>query len=197
MLIFEGGSAVSRFRINKLCNQVRDSLTGLGELSARYLHVASTDRALSSKKRETLSRLLDYGAPAKVRSIGREILVFPRLGTTSPWSTKATDIAHHCGLTEIVRLERGVAWSVPSTLDSSAVEQHLVPLLYDRMTESILSDRESLQLLFAQSEARRLAKIDVLRAGRDALVEANEQSCLELLVPIGTKGYDPWHRQGC
>ena len=113
MLIFEGGSAVSRFRVNKLCNQVRDSLTGLGELSARYLHVASTDRALSPKKRETLSRLLDYGAPAKVRSIGREILVFPRLGTTSPWSTKATDIAHHCGLTEIVRLERGVAWSVP------------------------------------------------------------------------------------
>ena len=175
MLIFEGGSAVSRFRVNKLCNQVRDSLTGLGELSARYLHVASTDRALSPKKRETLSRLLDYGAPAKVRSIGREILVFPRLGTTSPWSTKATDIAHHCGLSEIVRLERGVAWSVPSTLDSSAVEQHLVPLLYDRMTESILSDRESLQLLFAQSEARRLATIDVLRAGRDALVEANEQ----------------------
>ncbi|HCK75558.1 MAG TPA: hypothetical protein DHW07_00255, partial [Gammaproteobacteria bacterium] len=114
MLILDGGSAVSRFRISKLCDQIREHLPSLKDLSARYLHVALTRNHLPAKKRETLDRLLDYGVSADTITTDLEVMVFPRTGTISPWSTKATDIVHRCGLTEIVRLERGVAWSVPS-----------------------------------------------------------------------------------
>ncbi len=107
MLILDGGSAVSRFRISKLNDQVRESLPSLEGLTARYLHVALTNKQLLCKKREILDRLLDYGVSADTTTTGLEIMVFPRTGTISPWSTKATDIVHHCGLSEIVRLERG------------------------------------------------------------------------------------------
>ncbi|HIA77642.1 MAG TPA: hypothetical protein EYO05_05595, partial [Gammaproteobacteria bacterium] len=112
MLILDGGSAVSRFRISKLCDQVRENLPSLKDLSARYLHVALTENRLSAKKREILDRLLDYGVSANTLTTGLEIMVFPRTGTISPWSTKATDIVHRCGLSEIIRVERGVSWSV-------------------------------------------------------------------------------------
>ena len=175
MLILDGGSAVSRFRISKLCDQVRENLPSLKDLSARYLHVALTENRLSAKKREILDRLLDYGVSANTLTTGLEIMVFPRTGTISPWSTKATDIVHRCGLTEIVRVERGVSWSVRGELGLAAVKQHLIPLLYDRMTESIISDRENLQKLFSVSEPGKLTKIEVLRGGQDALIEANER----------------------
>ena len=102
-------------------------------------------------------------------------MVFPRTGTISPWSTKATDIVHRCGLSEIVRLERGVSWSIRGELEISAVKRHLIPLLYDKMTESIISNRENIQKLFDASEPGKLTKIEVLRGGQDALIEANEQ----------------------
>ena len=175
MLILEGGSAVSRFRVNKLCAQVREDLPGLEVLSARYLHVASTEKSLSAKKRKTLDRLLDYGTPASTVTANLEIVVFPRAGTISPWSTKATDIAHHCGLSEIIRLERGISWTIQGDLEPSDVQHHLIPLLYDRMTESIISGRENLQVLFSASKPGKIAKIGVLHGGRDALMEANEQ----------------------
>ena len=175
MLILDGGSAVSRFRISKLCDQVRESLPSLKGLSARYLHVALTKNHLSTQKRDTLDRLLDYGVSANTTTTGLEIMVFPRTGTISPWSTKATDIVHRCGLSEIVRLERGVSWSIRGELEISAVKRHLIPLLYDKMTESIISNRENIQRLFDASEPGKLTKIEVLRGGQDALIEANEQ----------------------
>ena len=175
MLILDGGSAVSRFRISKLRDQVRENLPSLKDLSARYLHVALTKNHLSAKKWETLERLLDYGVSVDTLTTDLEIMVFPRTGTISPWSTKATDIVHRCGLSEIVRLERGVSWSVRGVLELSAVKQHLIPLLYDRMTESIIPDRENLQTLFAGSEPGKLTKIEVLGGGQDALIEANER----------------------
>ena len=175
MLILDGGSAVSRFRISKLCDQVRESLPSLKGLSARYLHVALTKNHLSTQKRDTLDRLLDYGVSANTTTTGLEIMVFPRTGTISPWSTKATDIVHRCGLSEIVRLERGVLWSIRGELEISAVKRHLIPLLYDKMTESIISNRENIQKLFDASEPGKLTKIEVLRGGQDALIEANEK----------------------
>ncbi|MEC8870436.1 MAG: phosphoribosylformylglycinamidine synthase, partial [Pseudomonadota bacterium] len=175
MLILDGGSAVSRFRISKLYDQVRESLPSLEGLTARYLHVALTNKQLLCKKREILDRLLDYGVSADTTTTGLEIMVFPRTGTISPWSTKATDIVHHCGLSEIVRLERGVSWIIRGELELPAIEQHLIPLLYDKMTESIISSREKLQVLFSPPEPGKLTKIEVLGGGQDALIEANER----------------------
>src|SRR5690606_7759111 len=101
-----------------------------------------------------------------------------RPGTISPWSSKATDIAHNCGLAKVRRLERGIAYTLVSgkPVDRRAV----AALLHDRMTEAVLESPESARLLFATAEPGPLHSIDVLRGGRAALESANREMGLAL-----------------
>jgi len=103
VLKIAGGAALSSFRLDKLNVLVRAVQPGARVLSARFWHFVEVDRALAPAEAATLERLLTYGAPASTPG-GREVLVTPRLGTISPWSSKATDIAAHCGLGVVRRI---------------------------------------------------------------------------------------------
>ncbi|MDY0746304.1 phosphoribosylformylglycinamidine synthase [Paucibacter sp. R3-3] len=187
LLSFEGGNALSAFRAQALLPKlqaVNDRITGL---SARHVHWVWSDEALAGADRDKLAALLNYGDAYAGASEGSLVVVAPRLGTVSPWASKATDIAHNCGL-GIHRVERVTEYRI--TLKSGLLggvktltQQELVAcaeLLHDRMTESVLLAREEAAHLFDEKTAQPLAHVDVLGQGRAALVKANTEFGLAL-----------------
>ena len=119
MEILRGSPALSPFRASRLLNTLKQQVPAIRSVYAEFLHFSdlSPDKAWSPECQRVLDRLLEYG-PRRVRqeAEGQLFLVIPRPGTISPWSSKATDIAHNCGLTAIHRLERGIAYTIDSTL---------------------------------------------------------------------------------
>jgi phosphoribosylformylglycinamidine synthase len=177
MLILPGSSALSTFRLQKLLTALRSIDDRVLSVSARFVHFADVAKSLDEKEQQLLNALLTYG-PRELSSASagnaQLILVVPRPGTISPWSSKATDIAHVCGLTALTRVERGIAYSIAtsSPLDRAALQQ-LAPLLHDRMVEAALFAYDDANRLFAHGEPRKLSSVDVLSGGRAALVQAN------------------------
>lgn len=144
------------------------------------MHFADTTAELSAEHKQVLERLLKYGPAVKVEEPkGKLYLVLPRFGTISPWSSKATDIAHNCGLDTIIRIERGVAYYIEGDL-SAAEQQTVARILHDRMTQQVLDNIEQAEKLFNHAEPRPLTSVDILEKGRSALVEANQQLGLAL-----------------
>jgi phosphoribosylformylglycinamidine synthase len=183
MLILRGAPALSDFRLQKLTHRLATALDADIEISAGYVHFADVDQALDDSEIATLEQLLSYGPALPVSEPqGTLLLVVPRPGTISPWSSKATDIAHHCGLNRVVRLERGIAYSVKSDgelLDDNQFNQAAV-LLHDRMTQAVLSDPEDASCLFKHAEPKPYVQVDVLGGGRPALMVANTELGLAL-----------------
>ena len=170
VLTIGGGAALSAFRLDKLNARIRDIQPGLRVVSARLWHFVEADRPLEEAESGTLDRLLTYGAPAPAPEAGgRSVLVTPRPGTISPWSSKATDIARQCGLGAVRRIERGTAFHAAGDgpLDP------ILPLLHDRMTETVLASLEDADGLFRHVPPAPLTSIDVLGRGRAAIEEAN------------------------
>ncbi len=183
MLILRGAPALSEFRLNKLQQRVVEQVGRPVALYAEYLHFADVEQILSEAQQSVLDRLLRYGPYlAEHDPEGQLILVVPRPGTISPWSSKATDIAHNCGLTTIGRLERGIAYYLAPAGDAlSDRELNIVAaLLHDRMTESVLSDPENANGLFVHAEPTPLQSIDIMRGGTSALDVANSELGLAL-----------------
>jgi len=113
MEILRGSPALSAFRINKLLARFQAAALPVSNIYAEYVHFADLNAPLNADEHAQLGRLLTYGPRLSSHApTGKLLLVTPRPGTISPWSSKATDIAHNCGLTQIARLERGVAWYV-------------------------------------------------------------------------------------
>lgn len=183
---FEGGRALSDFRIRQLLPRLRDVHEKIEGLQARFLHLAAWDRAPSADDRQRLAALLTYGEPFEGSAAGELFVVTPRLGTVSPWASKATDIAHNCGLA-VHRVERAVEYRVQlkgkllgkDTL-SAAQRDAVAALLHDRMTETVLPDRGGARHLFDELEAAPMEQVDVLAGGRGALERANVQFGLAL-----------------
>src|SRR5687768_1049122 len=145
MLTLPGAPALSDFRNARLLATVRAQVPGISRLSARYVHFVQTTRALSADEQGVLEALLTYGPREgeKASDAGALIVVTPRPGTISPWSSKATDIAYVCGLEAIERIERGIAYRFEGSSLSSAELERIAPLLFDRMTEAALFDFET------------------------------------------------------
>ncbi len=176
MLILRGAPALSDFRLQKLARRLSDRLNAEVGITSEYLHFADVDQALDERERAVLDDLLCYGpAMPDIEHDGTLFLIVPRPGTLSPWSTKATDIAHHCGLQNVERLERGLAYYL--TLDGEPLdsEQFVVAaeLLHDRMTETVLTDAEDAACLFNKAEPKAYIQVDILGGGIDALSSAN------------------------
>ncbi len=163
-----GGSAVSAFRLDKLNALVGAAQPGARVLSARFWHFVEVERPLNAGEAATLDRLLTYGARASAGG-GREVLVTPRLGTISPWSSKATDIAAHCGLEAVRRIERGTIYH----LEAADEPDSLLPLLHDRMTETVLRSLDEADELFHHFPPEPLTTVDVIGRGREAIDDAN------------------------
>ena len=176
MLQLRGAPALSAFRSQRLLNQLQAVTPSITGIYAEYLHLAEVKSELSSDELQLLESLLDYGPKGEQLELSGELfLVVPRLGTQSPWSSKATDIAHNCGLTQIERLERGVAYYLTSQQTLTSGEQAAAAsLLHDRMTETLLNDIASAKQLFRHESPRPLASVDILGGGREALVKANQ-----------------------
>jgi phosphoribosylformylglycinamidine synthase len=177
MLILPGAAAFSPFRLERLLATLRTSVSGveIRAVGARYIHFVDLERPLSADERAVLDRLLEYGPRrADVAECGDLLLVVPRRGTQSPWSSKATDIAHNAGLTVVRRVERGIAYYVDAGRPLAANERVAAgAALHDRMVESVLAHLDDASTLFEQGEPRPLLTIDVLGGGRAALERAN------------------------
>src|SRR5712664_2495737 len=134
-----GAPALSQFRLDKLLCSLQARDPRVRAVSSRFIHFADVSQALDENELEVLGKLLTYGSRAHQHiDRGRQLLVAPRVGTVSPWSSKATDIARVCGLEHIRRLERGTLYFIEATPNLSAKDlQSLAPLLHDRMTESV------------------------------------------------------------
>ncbi|WP_370556732.1 phosphoribosylformylglycinamidine synthase [Edwardsiella tarda] len=181
MEILRGSPALSAFRVNQLLSACRDASLPVNAIYAEYMHFADVSAPLDSAAYATLQQLLTYGPSQATHALsGRLLLVTPRPGTLSPWSSKATDIAHHCGLHQVRRLERGLAYYIESEPLSDAQWQALQDRLHDRMMECVFTDLEQAQQLFTQHEPQPVQYIDILQGGRAALEEAN--LCLGLAL---------------
>ncbi|MCD6665541.1 MAG: phosphoribosylformylglycinamidine synthase, partial [Hydrogenophaga sp.] len=182
---FDGGNAVSDFKVQQLLPRlqaVSDKITGL---SARFVHLASFDAAPDAATVERLGQLLTYGEPATEAFQAAEkagapaLYVLPRLGTVSPWASKATDIAHNCGL-GLHRVERLVEFRIglkSGLLGKASLSDEqlraVADLLHDRMTESVTTERSQAEALFTELHPAPMEHVDVLGGGRAALEKAN------------------------
>jgi phosphoribosylformylglycinamidine synthase len=170
ILKLRGGLALSAFRLDKLNACVRALDARLSVSCACFWHFAETDRELDETERAVLDRLLTYGTPVPDGVWpGRIVLVMPRVGTISPWSSKATDIVHQCGLADVRRVERGTAYALDGNGDVDAV----LGALHDRMTETVLESLEEADELFRRVAPKPLQDVDVLGQGRAAIEAAN------------------------
>ncbi|MDQ3186075.1 MAG: phosphoribosylformylglycinamidine synthase [Pseudomonadota bacterium] len=195
MLRLNGGCALSPFRLEKLASALKIAAPQVSHIYAEYWHFCALKRDLRQNELAVLEKLLAYGlkkvslkASAEQqaeRSRSELLLVLPRPGTISPWSSKATDIALHCGLEAVERLERGVAFYIQKNdgFSSELFRQEriaLLALIHDRMTEGVFSSFDDAEKLFRHSEPEPLTRVDVLKGGRDALQNANNEMGLAL-----------------
>ena len=169
MLCLPGSPAHSEFRLRKLRQQLIDAGVSVNGLSSRYVHLVDcgaqhpTDAEL-----EVLNNLLTYGPLLHAEKVdGHEFYVVPRPGTISPWASKATDIAHNCGLGQVNRIERGILYTI-DTADDVPLE-----LLHDRMIEAVFINLDDCAALFQSHQPRPLNEINTTDQGRSALVQAN------------------------
>ena len=174
-----GASALSLFRIQKLAQKAAALGLPQAEISSEYWYFVSSSTPLDAAQTEKLQALLSavrVDTPAAGQSL---FLITPRIGTISPWSSKATDIAHNCGLDGVERIERGMAVYVSGSLHDKERAQW-ASLLHDRMTESVLPDFQSAEQLFAAHEDQSFDTVDVLGGGRAALEAADKNMGLAL-----------------
>jgi len=182
ILKLRGARALSEFRLEKLLRQLRQAHAGIRGLHTRFWHFVETEREPSKLEREVLDRLLDSGAaPGESDPRGELFLVVPRVGTISPWSSKATDIARSCGLPSVRRIERGCAYrvEVPRALDASE-RSAIGAILHDRMTETVLAALDEADALFRHVPPRPLGTVPLVAEGRAALEAANRALGLAL-----------------
>ncbi len=178
ILKLRGSPALSAFRLEKLHARLAGAAPGARIAGAEFWHFVETAHALDARERAVLDQLLVYGeAMRPVPPKGELYLVVPRLGTISPWSSKATDIARQCGLPAVQRIERGVAYYAAG---AGGQRQAVAAQLHDRMTETVLDSLDQAERLFRHVTPRPLASIDLIARGRSALEEANRAMGLAL-----------------
>jgi phosphoribosylformylglycinamidine synthase len=177
MLILPGAAAFSPFRLERLLRTLQRSVSGaqVRSVGARYVHFVDLEQPLDPREHEVLERLLEYGPRrAAVSERGALLLVVPRPGTQSPWSSKATDIAHNVGLTAVRRVERGIMYYVDAGRPLAPTERVVAgAVLHDRMVETVLFSLDDAASLFERGAPRPLLTIDVLGGGRGELERAN------------------------
>ncbi|WP_397406390.1 phosphoribosylformylglycinamidine synthase [Polaromonas sp.] len=188
----QGINALSDFRVQQLLPRLQAIEGRIAGISARFVHLVATGAPPDAALKSRLAALLTYGDPCPESTAkGDEALLFivtPRFGTVSPWASKATDIAHNCGLA-IKRIERITEYRLTlksgffsKTALSDAQRDQVAALLHDRMTESVMTDRAQAAGLFTELQGAPLQTIDVLTGGKAALEAANSEFGLALAV---------------
>ncbi|MGS0673932.1 phosphoribosylformylglycinamidine synthase [Shewanella sp. 30m-9] len=181
MEIIRGAPALSAFRVQKLMQACESAALPVRQIYAEFIHLADLNEQLNENESQQLEKILTYGPAIEAHTPeGYLHFVTPRPGTISPWSSKATDIAHNCGLNKVKRLERGIAYYVVADELSTEQTKALTALLHDRMVEVMLPNFDSASVLFARTEPAKFTSVDVLGEGRVALEQANTKLGLAL-----------------
>lgn len=178
--VLRGSPALSAFRLQQLQQRFAAANLPVDGIYAEYLHLCDLSAPLDDGQLARLKKLLTYG-PARARHTlrWRLILITPRPGTLSPWSSKATEIAYNCGFHQIKRLERVLAYYLSASL-SEPQWQRLTALLHDRMLEAVFYQQEDIVQLFRQQVPAPLQEVALLEQGCVALQKANQQLGLAL-----------------
>ncbi|QJR14089.1 phosphoribosylformylglycinamidine synthase [Usitatibacter palustris] len=183
VLTLPGAVALSPFRVEKLLASLDPRLSSAIDIQTRFVHFVACSAPLDAAERGVLERLLTYGTPAGNETHRDVRVVLPRFGTVSPWSSKATDIAHNCALAKIHRIERGIAYGF-ITKDGKPLRdkafEGLEPAIHDRMTESVVKGVEDAARLFEQHTPKPLSTVDLMAGGHAALEAANRAMGLAL-----------------
>jgi len=175
MLVLPGGRALSAHQAAKVLARVQVALPGCVAVRARFLHFVELRESagdLNAEQHALLNRLLHYGEASAPHTDDAHVvtrIVTPRIGTISPWSTKATDILHRCGLQTVARVERGVEWRLSFRAgDASAVDiDAALPFIHDRMTESVLPARDAAAALFQHAAPQPATVIELFSGHGD------------------------------
>ncbi len=180
ILRLPGSTALSSFRRERLLARLKELGAPIADVNASFVHFVHTKAALGGEEHARLEQLLSYGEPCAAANAGVQLLVIPRLGTISPWASKATDIARNCGFDNVHRVERGVLYTLApqrGLLGEKKLDQAMLAsvadALHDRMTETVVGHDFDGQPLFAELEGKPLATVPVLAQGRAAIDAAN------------------------
>ena len=172
-----GGMALSEFRQKKLLSDIQQISPQMGGISTRYVHLVNVQAPLSAHQHGVLEKILTYGSLHTEETVAAQCCyVIPRPGTTSPWSSKATDIANQCGLQAVKRIERGIVFSFTHSEGDELSQQALSaiePLIHDRMIQHVCYQEADMNILFEPHETASYSVIDLIKNGRAALVQAN------------------------
>jgi phosphoribosylformylglycinamidine synthase len=180
MISFHSGTqALRNFKVRDLNEKINSEFTNINLLSSEYIHFIETNNKLSNKNQLTLDKLLNYSPALDTSNSLQKIIVIPRIGTISPWSSKATDIFKLCSLHEIRRIERGIIYHFSRKIKTEELEA-ILSYVMDRMTESHLKDISDSSLLFDKLKPNSYSSIDILKEGKSAIIKANIELGLAL-----------------
>lgn len=182
-MVFElnGARALSDFRAARVLAALQRVSSNIEAVSGRFVHFVHASRELTKAEEERLASLLTYGDAAEDVRVDLAFMVVPRLGTISPWASKATDIVKNCGIEGVLRVERGTVYSL--ALKASLTQEEAAQaagVLHDRMTESVVARDFPAENLFVELEGRPMATVALVEEGRPALERANVEMGLAL-----------------
>lgn len=187
ILRLPGSTALSSFRRERLLARLKALGAPISDVHASYVHFVHVDGDIATDERTRLGELLSYGEPLAAQTSGVQLLVIPRLGTISPWASKATDIARNCGFAGVHRIERGVLYTLTpqrGILGDKKIDQSMLAsvaaALHDRMTETVVNHDFDGHPLFAELAGKPLSTVPVLAQGRAAIDAANASLGLAL-----------------
>ena len=177
--IHSGIQALRNFKVKTLQEKLQSKLPNLSLLFTEYIHFIESDTKLNSEDKSQLDILLNYAPSINTSNSIDSFIVTPRQGTISPWSSKATDIVHLCGLKQIKRLERGIKYHFNRQLKAEELDI-VLNIIMDKMTESYLNNIKNAGLLFNELEPTAHQNIDVILLGKSAIEKANIELGLAL-----------------
>jgi len=173
----QGISALGAFKTKALQVKISQAQSGLNLLGAEFIHFADLNDALTDEQTNHLNHLLSYTQDLSVNNAKSTLIITPRLGTISPWSSKATDIVHLCDINKINRIERGIAYHFDDEITNKA---QVLTVIMDKMTESVLESIDDARTIFDNFEPQPFAQVDILTKGKSALEHTNIELGLAL-----------------
>ena len=179
-----GGPAYSKFRKEKLLEKLQTVNPQIKDIHSEYLHIVWCEKKIAASEKDTLEKILHYGPKAQVLDFkDNSIITIPRPGTISPWASRATDIANHCGLYDIKRIERAVAVYIElknGALLSEDQKKVLALYLHDRMTEVSIFNLDDAKALFSHLAPKPIQYAEMLEHGKKVLNDFNKNLGLAL-----------------
>ena len=176
-IALKGQQGLSEFRLKALLELIRENFSQVQAINCKdfffsSLHYQSNE--LIKPTENELSKILKAKVFKKELKTNQFILI-PRIGTISPWSSKATDILINAGFDSLKRIEKGLCFSleIPLELEKDSLKE-IGQKIYDRMTQSVITDISSAEHLFRQLEPKPVLAVDILKQGKKSLYDAND-----------------------